>query len=64
MERHQHAPIEFYSDAFEKPIMVKCEECGEVLDISADLLNSKYGDGPADNVKYLGMTENGTEYTP
>jgi hypothetical protein len=24
----------------------------------------KYGDGPADNVKHLGMTENGTQYTP
>ena len=64
MKRHQHTPMELFSDAFEKPFMVKCEECGEVLDVSADFLDSKYGDGAADNVKYVGMTENGTQYYP
>lgn len=64
MKGHQHSPIEFYSDAFEKPILVKCSECGDTLDVSADLLETQYGDGHADNLKYLGMTEDGTQYTP
>lgn len=46
MDDHQHTPVKFYSDAFEKPIMVQCEECGEVLDVSVDFLNSKYQDDP------------------
>lgn len=64
MGEHIHTPIEFYSDAFEKPLLVKCSECGDTLNVSADLLEARYGDGPADNVKYLGMTENGTRYDP
>lgn len=24
MEDHKHTPIEFYSDAFDKPLLVKC----------------------------------------
>lgn len=114
-DMHEHTPIHFYSDALEKPMLTKCSECGETLDVSAVLLEGQFGqqpdisiemntcpthgdvdrdhrcpafdgvlrdawtgevvldesypdrthlgDGPADNVKYLGMTENGTQYT-
>lgn len=55
MSHHEHKPVEFYSDAFEKPLMVQCEECGKVLDISADGLDSLYADS---------MTENETRSTP
>lgn len=114
---HEHTPIHFYSDAHEKPMLTKCSECGETLDVSAALLEEQFGDkqpdislemntcpthgavnrdhrcsafdgvlrdawtgevvldatypdrthlgnGSADNVKYLGMTENGERYEP
>lgn len=64
MEDHRHTPVGFYSDAFDKPLLVKCSECGDTLDVSTDLLEVLHGDDPADNVKYLGMTENGTRHTP
>lgn len=43
---HQHTPIQFYSDAHEKPVLTKCSECGETLDVSAALLEEQYGDKP------------------
>lgn len=84
---HQHTPIQFYSDAQENPVLTKCSECGETLDVSAALLEEQYGDKPLEVTgvtlddskyadrshrgdgssggrKYLGMTENGTQYTP
>lgn len=48
IDRHQHTPIEFCSDAIEKPLVIACSECGEVLDVSADLLESQHGGGLAD----------------
>ena len=39
-EKHKHTPMEFYSDAFDKPILVQCSECGETLTVSVDLLET------------------------
>jgi hypothetical protein len=61
---HQHTPIDVYSERFIDPIMVRCSECGETLIGPIASLFEPNPDEPADNVKHLGMTENGTQYTP
>lgn len=42
-QNHQHTPVEFYSDAFTEPLLAKCGECGETLNVSANYLESLYG---------------------
>ena len=42
--------------------MVRCSECGEILIGPTASLFERKSDGHADNVKFLGMTENGTQY--
>lgn len=46
MSTHQHKPTEFFSDAFDDPLFVKCADCGEVLDVSRDMLESLYSGPP------------------
>lgn len=42
MAEHEHNPVEFYSDAQDDPLFVKCADCGELLDVSRDTLESLY----------------------
>lgn len=51
MSAHQHNPIEFYSDAEDDPLFVKCADCGEVLDVSRPLLESLYNRPPEVSVE-------------
>jgi hypothetical protein len=64
MDDHQHTPIDVYSERFIDPIMVQCSSCGEILIGPVPSLFETEPEGPADNVKYLGMTENRTQHTP
>ena len=64
MDNHQHTPMDVYSERFIDPIMVRCSECGETLIGPIPSLFEHKPEGPADSVKYLGMTEDGTQYTP
>lgn len=42
MSQYEHNPIEFYSDAQDEPLFARCVDCGQVLDVSRDTLESLY----------------------